>query len=618
MSLAAAGAADPVNGIPSWHERMLLELINRARVSPSTDLSLCGANCSVAELSPGCYPPVNPLHMPVSLNRAADFHSKSMQQNYFLGHDTPFIIRSDIDSVFPLLCNGNSLCASSGAGTTLAADRVALFGATLSGESISYGGTTPGDVFYTWLLENGQGADCTSTVHNGDRYMILKGGPAVGAGISGPDDSQFSGYSTLDFGPTSELMPKIPSGAHWASASSGSSGQRYGSPVEFWANWFDSDSPSKAVVVFEGTARPLSLARGTGTNGAWTATVSNINPNCQRYHFEFTDSMGNMFRYPTLGSFGVGFTNCADWSLGSPVRGDFNADAKSDVVWRNSSTGDNAMWIMNGSTIGTPALLPRVADAHWKIAAVGDFDADGKNDIIWRNNVTGQVVVWLMDGTSLRSATSIDYVNLNWNIAGTSSLFNDDKADVIWRNQLTGENVAWIMNGADRTSAFNLPAIGTNYAVAGMGDFDGDGVNDILWRNSVTGETLVWILGGLGAYSYTLDTVADMNYKVVGVGDVDGDGKADVVWWNSATGDVAVWLMDGGRRTGGSLVTTVSTTSWHVEGVGDFDGDGKADLVWRNVNTGDTVVWLMNGTTLKQGAYITTVSDLNWSIVAPR
>jgi hypothetical protein len=29
---------------------------------------------------------------------------------------------------------------------------------------------------------------------------------------------------------------------------------------------------------------------------------------------------------------------------------DFNGDGKADLVWRNATTGDTSMWLMNGTT----------------------------------------------------------------------------------------------------------------------------------------------------------------------------------------------------------------------------------------------------------------------------
>ena len=304
-----------------------------------------------------------------------------------------------------------------------------------------------------------------------------------------------------------------------------------------------------------------------------------------------------------------------------PARGDFNADGNSDVIWRKSTTGENAMWVMNGTTITSPVLLPTVSDTNWKMAGVGDFNGDGKADIIWQHSTTGQVAIWLMNGSTISSAAIVTTLSdLNWKIAGVGDFNVDGKSDVVWRNQATGQVVVWLMNGTSISSAGTVTTVSDlNWNVAGVGDFDSDGRSDLFWHNSVTGQNVVWLMNGTSIATAALtNTVSDLNYKVVGVGDADGDTKADVFWWNQSTGDVVLWKMDGTSLVSAALITRVSDVNWHVEAVGDFDVDGKADLLWRKANTGDVVLWLMNGLTLKQATFITTVNDLNWSVVAPR
>ncbi len=46
---------------------------------------------------------------------------------------------------------------------------------------------------------------------------------------------------------------------------------------------------------------------------------------------------------------------------------DFNANGKPDLVWRNYSTGQNVVWIMNGATYLYNAALPSVADTNWQL-----------------------------------------------------------------------------------------------------------------------------------------------------------------------------------------------------------------------------------------------------------
>jgi hypothetical protein len=92
--------------------------------------------------------------------------------------------------------------------------------------------------------------------------------------------------------------------------------------------------------------------------------------------------------------FGVG--------VNSSTRNDVNGDGKADLVWRHMSSGEVAIWLMNGATIASSGFLGGVSLA-WEIAGTGDVNGDGKADIIWRNGNTGTVAVWLMNGLSITS-----------------------------------------------------------------------------------------------------------------------------------------------------------------------------------------------------------------------
>src|SRR5438552_1284287 len=112
-----AGNGDAVRTFPKWEEQPLHELVNRTRVNPATDLAGCGVNCSAAELAPTCYTAVNPLPWNFGLNQSSRFQSFTMSKVTMPGHDTPFVVRSDIASVYPDLCDGSQSWASSGPGS---------------------------------------------------------------------------------------------------------------------------------------------------------------------------------------------------------------------------------------------------------------------------------------------------------------------------------------------------------------------------------------------------------------------------------------------------------------------------------------------------------------------
>src|SRR5947207_2118731 len=64
--------------------------------------------------------------------------------------------------------------------------------------------------------------------------------------------------------------------------------------------------------------------------------------------------------------------------------GDIDGDRKADIRWRNTTTGENYLYPMDGLTIKpTEGPIRTVADTAWRIRGVADLDGDGKADIVW-------------------------------------------------------------------------------------------------------------------------------------------------------------------------------------------------------------------------------------------
>src|SRR2546427_13152844 len=81
------------------------------------------------------------------------------------------------------------------------------------------------------------------------------------------------------------------------------------------------------------------------------------------------------------------------------------------MLWRNTSTGENYIYLMNGLTIARPGSINAVSDQAWQVQGIGDFDGDGKADILWRNTSTGENYICLMTGLSTASHGSVNLVD---------------------------------------------------------------------------------------------------------------------------------------------------------------------------------------------------------------
>ena len=167
--------------------------------------------------------------------------------------------------------------------------------------------------------------------------------------------------------------------------------------------------------------------------------------------------------------------------------GYFNGDQKADLVWRNLATGQNVIWFMDGKNFfggSSTALglvegrdyrnLLSVPDRSWKIEAVADMNGDGRSDLIWRNYATGDNAIWYIKDnnltpTSALAVAGVDYDfffplnDATWHIEAATDLNNDGKNDIVWRNYATGRNAVWYFDGSRFKSNPASPKEGQDY-----------------------------------------------------------------------------------------------------------------------------------------------------------
>lgn len=283
-------------------------------------------------------------------------------------------------------------------------------------------------------------------------------------------------------------------------------------------------------------------------------------------------------------------------------RGDVDGDGRSDLVWRNSTTGADTIW--KAANSATSQSMSAVTNLDWVVLGTADFDGDHKADVFWHNTATNANVIW--KGGNSGTPQAVSGLAANWSIVGTGDFDGNGKADLLLRNTSTGQNVIWKSANSATPMAVNT-APSQAWTVAGVGDFDNDHRADIYWHNTSSGQNVIW----KSANSATPQavTASGLAWVPVGVGDFDGDFKADILFRNSGTGQNVVW------KAGISATpqaVTAANAQWMVAGVGDFDGDAKADILWHNVAAGNNVIWKSAASSTPQA--VSTVSDLNWTI----
>jgi hypothetical protein len=121
---------------------------------------------------------------------------------------------------------------------------------------------------------------------------------------------------------------------------------------------------------------------------------------------------------------------------------DFNGDGRDDLLLLRPN-GDVSIWMMNGVNAADPGLP--VANyqpgSGWTFLRAADMTGDGRTDLLWRNVSSGQIVFWEMNGWEIvtTDSVSVTYNGSSWYPQPDVGDFNRDGRDeTLWRSSVDG------------------------------------------------------------------------------------------------------------------------------------------------------------------------------------
>jgi hypothetical protein len=270
----------------------------------------------------------------------------------------------------------------------------------------------------------------------------------------------------------------------------------------------------------------------------------------------------------------------------------------SSLLWQHSS-GQMAVWQMNGPTIAGGGLIGPSPGTFWTAMGTGSFFTGDTSDIAFQGQ-DGSVALWEVQGTTLAGGGLVAAnPGTSWHIKGTGDFYGDGHSGLLWQND-SGDVAVWEMTGTTISQSGVIGTPGASWHVEGTGNFYGDGNTDVLFQND-SGEVAIWDVKGTSIVNGNTVANPSPSWRIEGTGDFYGDGHTDILFQND-NGMVAVWEMNGTTIVQGGTITNPGP-AWHVVGTGDFNGDGKSDIALQN-DDGSVAVWEMNGTTIANGGIV--------------
>lgn len=158
--------------------------------------------------------------------------------------------------------------------------------------------------------------------------------------------------------------------------------------------------------------------------------------------------------------------------------------------------------VASAAVVGT-STRPRVDGTMtgWHISGTGDFNGDGYTDLLLRNGTTGEVAVWLLKGQPTGTVVSKVANGANTAVLYPTAVAPSSTAADTSRGSgslVDSDGVVIRVGGFTTTSGWSVEGVGE----FGTGGSSYSHAADILWRYLGTGHTYVMEMHGRSAVGY--------------------------------------------------------------------------------------------------------------------
>jgi hypothetical protein len=344
------------------------------------------------------------------------------------------------------------------------------------------------------------------------------------------------------------------------------------------------------------------------------------------------------------------------WEIAKFV--DVNSDDSADLIWQNRTTGEQAIWFLDGATFKSSAVIedaPR-PDVNWQIvgvvavelpdpvfieqgglAALTESNLPATENLIWSNNAIDQIAAWgintdefsavFVNGALVEGVPAIGN-NSPWKLVDTISRPDGD-VQFLWRNQATDETAIWEIEDNEfiSSSLLDVPKVGQNspWQLVGGAVLGESEQTTLVWRNPATDETAVWMIDD--DYEFVSGQIIEdapalgSNSQWTLIDIADRSGNLGLLWRNPVTDETGFWNVMDGEFSSGALLEDApqvgSNSPWQIVRTDDVNNDGSPDLIWQNFASGQQAIWYLENDVFQAGRLLegAPTPDANWKIV---